>query len=172
MAVVSIDREILYIERGRVWKVECGAAGILTAADHKVGIITGAQQVIVTNRVYGATASKLVVGLYEAAFTGGTDPRIINRRLSMPASGVTAVATVKEGVTATLGTVITQATVLAGASTGNAQAAFFGEGTAVILEPNTSYVVSLLNGSASAADIGMAFDMRADGLMMTINESH
>lgn len=170
MATVIIDREILFIERGRVWRIELGGAGIAAAADYKLGVVTGSTQLVVTNRSYSATSSKLTVGLYATSFTGGAIPRITNRRLAIPVSAAPAV-TVLEGVTATLNTVITQATILAGTSTGNAQAAFFGESTAIILKPNTSYVVSLRNDGASSADIGMAFDMRTDELLTTTNET-
>lgn len=168
MAIAVSDREILFIERGRIWRAEGGGTGIVSAADYKIGIVTGDTQIVATNRAYGSTGSKLVVGLYRAAFTGGTPMRLLNRRLSM---GVLAPMTPMEGVTASLTSVVTQATILASSSTGNAQASFFGETTAIILEPNTSYVVSLLNGGAQNADVGIAFDFRTDEIMRTHNET-
>lgn len=171
MAAVTIDREFLYLQRGRVWKFEISATGVAAAGSHLIGLTTGDQEVVISNRVYGATTSVLVAALYEVSFTGGSDPRYANRRLSTPAAAVVMPATVKSGVTATLGTIITSATILAPTSTGNASISFVGEGSAFILKASTSYVVALTNGGSGAADIGMAFDVRADEAIRTINEA-
>lgn len=168
MALAVSDREILFIERGRLWRAEGGGASIAAGVDFKVGFVTGATQLVAINRAYGSTGSKLVIGLYETSFTGGTPMRVLNRRLSISGPGP---ISPMEGVTASLTSVITQATILASASTGNAQASFFGETTALILKPQTSYVVSLLNGSAQLADIGISFDFRTDEPMRTHNET-
>lgn len=171
MAAVTIDREFLYIQRGRVWKFEISATGVAAGASHLIGMTTGDRSVVIANRVYGATTSVLVAALYEVSFTGGSDPRYANRRLDMPASAELIPVTVKTGVTATPVTIITSATILAPSSTGNASIAFQGEGSAFILKANTSYVVALTNGGSGAADIGMAFDVRANESLRTINES-
>jgi hypothetical protein len=167
MALVVVDSEYAHIERGRVWRTEWGSASITSGADYKLGIITGDRQVVVTSRAYSSTTPKIIAGLYEAEFTGGTPPRLFNRRLGClyPAP-----FTAMMGVTASLGAVITQATINAGAATGNAQASFTGDAFAIILEPNTSYVVSLQNGGANTAEIGLAFDSRTDAPLNTYNE--
>lgn len=167
MATVVEDKEFSFIEHGRTWRVEMGGLAIAAGADYKIGLVTPNKQIIVTSRAYGSTGSKLVVSLHAVSFTGGAVARTLNRRLEVTSGNP---LSVMEGVTATLGTVITQATILAGASTGNAQASFVGETTAIILKPSTSYVVSLLNGGSAAADIGFAFDYRTDEFLPTFND--
>lgn len=167
MPLVTVDSEIAFIERGRVWRAEAGSASVTASTNFLLGILTGSRQIVVTTRSYVSSSPRLVAGLYEAAFTGGSPARTLNRRLESPDS---APFTVTQGVTASLGAVITQATILAGVSTGNAQASFFGDTFAIILEPNTSYVVALFNGGAQLAEIGMAFDARTDEKLTTHNE--
>lgn len=155
----TVDIESLYISHGKVWRVDIFGDNIAAAADYKVGITTGVDEVVIFNRRYSSTAGEFRAALYEVAWTGGSTPQISNRRLSV--SG-TPPATVKSGVTATLNTVLVSSIIRAGVGTGNAQAGLTSLIEAFILKANTSYVIQMENLSQSTADIDTAFDIRAD----------
>lgn len=156
------------IERGRTWKAECGTPTTLTAmTDFKLGFTTPDKEIVILSRDYTATIGEIFAALYEATYTGGTAARVLNRRLGHSGPQLMAVS---EGVTASLTSVVTSATIRAGSSGGNANAVLPGDLKALILKPLTSYVVSLLNNTAQAGLIGLSFDFRTMEKLSTFDE--
>lgn len=165
--VTAADREIVMAERGRTWKVETLGASISSAADYKVGFVTGDQEILVLTRDYSSTVAAIFASLHAVGFTGGTDARQLCLRLRHSGTPIMAI---KEGVTATLGTIITSASIRASSSTGNANASLPGDLKPLILEANTSYVVSLRNDGGQTGDISLAFYFRTAERLYTFNE--
>lgn len=146
------------IAQGLIFRAEISYAGILAAGVAYTGITTGADELVILQRAYNSSEATLTVELFEATFTVGTTPRLLNRRL---ANASAAPATIKQGVTpGALGTAITGATYRAVVGTGQASVAIPGDASRVYLKPNASYVVRYTNDGASAATITNAFDFR------------
>lgn len=146
------------VAQGLVFRVELGYTGVGAGGFAYTGITTGSSEVVVLQRTFGSSESVLTAELFEASYTGGTDPRILNRRLS---SAEVVPATVKQGVTpGALGNAITAATLRAGSTTGSASLQVSGDESRIYLKANTSYVLRYTNGGAGAASIGNSIDFR------------
>lgn len=168
MPLVTLDHESLAVSRGLVWRVDIFGSSIAAGGEYLVGLTTGAAELMVFNRRYSAAVSGFTVALYELSWTGGSDPQINNRRLSVTRDKP---FTIKTGVTATVaGSPKFSARVRGGTSAGNAQIGFTDPGDVVILKANTSYVVQILNTSAGAGDIDAYFDLRGDEQLLTFSE--
>ena len=167
MVWATADREILMIERGRTWKAECASATISGGVDFKLGFVTPNREIVVLSRDYTATVSEVFAALYETTFTGGSVARVLNRRLLYPGPQL---MEIREGVTATLGDVVTSATIRAASSAGNANAVLPGDLKALVLKANTSYVVQLLNRSSAIGTIALSFDFRTMEKLTTFDE--
>lgn len=145
------------IEHGVVFTSEFSATGVASGASVLVGFTTGTRPMVALDRSWSSSESLLTVELFEAAFTGGTDIRTLNRN---QAAGGSPPAQFKSGVTATLGTPISVAAFRAGSSTGSAAVAVTSDAARLILKPSTSYVLRITNGGAGAANIGAGFTYR------------
>lgn len=159
------------IAAGLIFRAELSYAGVAAAGVAYSGITTGADEVAILQRAYSSSESTLTVELFEATFTVGTDPRLLNRRLSNTA---TPPATVKQGVTPdALGAVITGNTYRASTGTGQTSVSVPGDDSKIYLKANTSYVVRYTNGGTNPATIGNGFDYRKalkgnwDGLLVS-----
>lgn len=159
MPIPAMTFDEYVIAQGLVFRAELAYPGVLAASGVAyTGITTGADEIVVLQRAYSSSESKLQVELFETTFTGGGDPRIWNRRLvsTNPVPGI-----VKQGVTpGVLGAAITGVLLRASTSTGSAALSVPGDDSRIYLEPNTSYVVRYTNLGAAAADIGNSFDFR------------
>lgn len=146
------------IAQGLIFRAEISYAGIGAGAVVYTGITTGADEVAILQRAYSSSEAALTVELFEASFTVGTDPRLLNRRLANLSA---APATVKQGVTpGALTTPITGATYRAVIGTGQASVSVPGDDSRIYLKANTSYVVRYTNGGGNAASISNGFDFR------------
>lgn len=146
------------IASGLVFSSEAAASGIAAAGATHIGIIPGANELVILSRSYGSTESAMTIELFEATFTGGTPARTFNRRLS---SAEVQPAIVHAGVTpGTLGAAITGITLRAATSGGSAQLQVSGDEKRLYLKAATSYVVRLTNNGAGAATLSAAFDYR------------
>lgn len=153
------------VAQGLVFRIELGYSGVGAGSYAYTGVTTGNQEVVVLQRSFGSSESVLTAELFEASFsggtapnTGGTSPRLFNRRLS---STEPAPATVLQGVTpGALGNAITAATLRAGSTTGSASLQVSGDESRIYLKANTSYVIRYTNGGAGAASIGNSIDFR------------
>lgn len=143
---------------GLIFRAELSYAGIAAAGVAYTGIQTGADEVAILQRAYSSSEAILTVELFEASFTVGSDPRLLNRRL---ANTATPPATVKQGVTpGSLTTPITGATYRASTGTGQASVSIPGDDSRLYLKANTSYVVRYTNGGTNPATISNGFDYR------------
>jgi hypothetical protein len=157
--------------QGLIFRAEIGYAGIAAAGFAYTGITTGADELVILQRAYSSSESTLTVELFEATFTGGTDPRFLNRRFTSTQANP---ATIKQGVTpGTLTAPITGATYRASTGTGQTSISVPGDDSRLYLKPNTSYVVRYKNEGAGVAAIANAFDFRKvlkgnwDGLLVS-----
>lgn len=158
MATPSMTFDEYVIAAGLVGRAELSYTGIAAAGFAYSGITTGADELVILQRAYSSSEGVLTVELFEATFTAGTDPRLLNRRLGLP---VPAVATIKQGVTpGTLTTPVTGNTYRASTGTGQASVSIPGDDNRLFLKANTSYVVRYANGGANAATIANSFDFR------------
>lgn len=158
MATPSMTFDEYVIAAGLVGRAELSYAGIAAAGFAYSGITTGPDEVVILQRSYSSSGAILTVDLFEATFTGGTDPRLLNRRL---ASAPPTSAIVKQGVTpGTLTTPVTGATYRASTGTGQASVSIPGDDSRLYLKANTSYVVRYTNGDTNAATIANSFDFR------------
>jgi hypothetical protein len=171
MATPSMTFDEFVIAQGLVFRAEIGYSGIGAAGVAYTGITTGADEIAVLQRAYSSSEATLTVELFEATFTVGSTPRLLNRRL---ASAQVLPATIKQGVTpGALGTAITGATYRAVVSTGQASVAVPGDDSRLYLKANTSYVVRYTNDGGGTAAITNAFDFRKvlkgnwDGLLVS-----
>lgn len=156
---------------GLIFRAEISYAGIAAAGFAYSGITTGPDELVILQRAYSSSEATLTVELFEATFSAGTDPRLLNRRLS---STQAVPATIKQGVTpGTLTTPVTGATYRASTGTGQASVSIPGDDSRIYLKANTSYVVRYTNGGANAATISNGFDFRKvlkgnwDGLLVS-----
>lgn len=146
------------IAQGLIFRAELSYAGVAAAGVAYTGIATGADEVVILQRSYSSSESTLTVELFEATFTPGGDPRLLNRRLAIASA---APATVKTGVTpGALGAVVTGNTYRASTGTGQTSVTVPGEDNKIYLKANTQYVVRYTNGGSNAATIGNALDFR------------
>jgi len=159
------------IAAGLIFRAEMSFAGIAAAGVAYTGIATGADELVILQRGYSSSEAILTVELFEATFTVGTIPRLLNRRL---ANTATPPATVKQDVTpGALGTAITGNTYRASTGTGQASVSIPGDDSRIYLKANTSYVVRYINGGTNAATISNGFDYRKalkgnwDGLLVS-----
>lgn len=158
MATPEMTFDEFVVAQGLVFRAEVGFTGVAAGAFAYVGVTTGADEVVILQRAYSSSESKLTVELFEATFTPGTPARILNRRFSNVQTGP---ATISQGVTpGTLTTVITGVTLRASTSTGSAALAVAGDDSRLYLKANTSYVVRYKNEGSGAADIANGFDYR------------
>lgn len=147
------------IAQGYVHRYECSFTGVASGASVHIGVLTGSDEVVALGRGYGGSSSLIIVELFEAAYSGGSPARHLNRRLSsqrpMP-------VTVMQGVSVgALGGAITTASIRATTSAGNASINIAANDNMIFLKKNTSYVVRVTHGGSGSADIGAAFDLRA-----------
>lgn len=158
MSTPSMKLDEYMIAAGQVYRAEIGYTGVAATGAVHTGITTGADELVVLQRGYSSSESALLVELFEATFTVGTDARVLNRRLS--ASQVSPII-IKQGVTpGALGAAITGVTLRAGVTTGSASLSVPGDDSRLYLKPNTSYVVRYTNQGATAASISNSFDFR------------
>lgn len=158
MATPSMTFDEYVIAAGLVGRAEISYVGIAAAGFAYSGIQTGADELVILQRAYSSSEATLTVELFEATFSAGTDPRLLNRRLSMP---VPAVANIKQGVTpGTLTTPVTGASYRASTGTGQSSVSIPGDDSRLYLKANTSYVVRYTNGGTNAATISNGFDFR------------
>lgn len=143
---------------GLVFSAEAAVNNIASSGTTHIGIMPGANELVILSRSYGSTESAMTIELFEATFTGGAPARTFNRRLS---SQEPAPATVMVGVTpSALTTPITGVTLRAQTSGGSAQLQVSGDEKRLYLKAATSYVVRLTNNGAGAATLSTAFDYR------------
>lgn len=160
--VVVVSRETLDVERGQVWRVEAENPSVTAASSFKLGWTTGNKKVVVTSRIYESTFTKLRASLYERAFSGGSAGRLLNRDLSIvTGSPITAFSSVTSSATVSLGAPKTFGTTYPSAANGNARTAYIGGLLGIILKPNTSYIVDLVNQGAATGEIFTAFDVHS-----------
>lgn len=171
MATPSMTFDDYVIAAGLIGRAELSYTGIAAAGFAYSGITTGPDEVVILQRSYNSSDAVLTVELFEATFTGGTDPRLLNRRLSLPAPTS---AIVKQGVTpGSLNTPITGATYRASTGTGQASVSIPGDDSRLYLKANTNYVVRYTNGGTNTATIANGFDYRKalkgnwDGLLVS-----
>ena len=171
MSIPEMSFDEYLIAQGLIFRAEMSFAGIAAADFAYSGITTGADELVILQRAYSSSEAALTVELFEATFTGGTDPRLLNRRLSNTSAKP---ATIKQGVTpGALGNAITGATYRAVVGTGQASVAVPGDASRIYLKANTSYVVRHTNNGANAATINNGFDFRKtlkgnwDGLLVS-----
>jgi len=171
MPTPSMTFDEYVIAAGLIFRAEMSFAGIAAAGLAYTGITTGADGLAILQRSYSSSESILTVELFEATFSAGTDPRLLNRQLAITAPPP---ATIKQGVTpGALGAALTGNTYRASVGTGQASVSIPGDDSRIYLKPNTSYVVRYTNGGATAATISNAFDFRKslkgnwDGLLVS-----
>lgn len=158
MATPSMTYDEFLIASGLIFKAEIGYSGIAAAGVVYSGITTGPEELVILQRSYSSSEASLQVDLFEASFSGGSDPRVFNRRFI---GSQVPPATIKQGVTpGTLGTVLTGATYRASTGTGQASVNVPGEDNRLYLKPATSYVVRYTNTGTNSATISNAFDFR------------
>lgn len=146
---------------GLMFAAEHGATAVATGAALAIGFVTSSKPLIALRRTYSSSGNLLTVNLYEVTFTAGANiQRTYNRNL---ASANASPVQMKAGVTFTPNTAI--ASVVARGVTGanNAQVTVPDENP-LILKPNTSYVLQLINGDPGAADVGFQINMREQQL--------
>lgn len=143
---------------GLVFSSEAAVSGIAAAGATHIGIMPGANELVILSRSYGSTESAMTIELFEASFSGGTPARTFNRRLSSTEPNP---ATVMAGVTpGALSSAITGVTLRAQTSGGSAQLQVSGDEKRLYLKAATSYVVRLTNNGTGAATVSAAFDYR------------
>lgn len=158
MPTPSMTFDDYLIAQGMIFRAEISYAGIAAAGVAYTGITTGPEEVAILQRTYSSSESTLTVELFEASYTGGADPRLLNRRLSNASAPP---ATIKTGVTpGALGSVVTGNTYRASTGTGQTSVTVPGDDNHIYLKANTSYVVRYTNGGANAATIGNTLDFR------------
>lgn len=158
MPTPSMTFDEYLIAAGQVYRAEIGYAGVASSAVVHTGLTTGADELVILQRGYSSSESSLLVELFEATFSAGTDARVLNRRL---ASAQASPIPIKQGVTpGALGAAITGVTLRAGVTTGSASLSVPGDDSRLYLKPNTSYVVRYTNQGATAANIANSFDFR------------
>lgn len=158
MPTPQMTFEDFLIAQGLVFRAEISYAGIAAAGFAYTGITTGSDELVILQRSYSSTEGVLTVELFEATWSGGADPRLLNRRMSNTSA---APATIKTGVTpGTLGEAETGNTYRASTGTGQTSVTVPGEDNKLYLKANTPYVVRYTNGGANAATIGNALDFR------------
>lgn len=158
MSTPSMTFDEFVTAQGLIFRAEISYAGVAAAGVAYTGITTGTDEIVILQRSYSSTEGVLTVELFEASFTGGSDPRLLNRRL---ANESVAPAAIKTGVTpGTLGAVKTGNTYRASTGTGQTSVTVPGEDNKIFLKANASYVVRYTNGGANAATIGNALDFR------------
>lgn len=146
---------------GGIWTAEHGATGVASAGVLAVGFVTGINPMVAMRRAYSSSGNLLTITLYEVAFTGGTNIlRTYNRNLG---SSRPAPTQMKAGVTFTPNTPISSLTARGATSTGNANVVVPDENQ-LILKKATSYVLTLTNGDAAAADLGFSINLREQQL--------
>lgn len=156
----QVTQDVLrsYIQSGQVWRAEHSALALAAAEVTYLAFVTSNVEMEILTRGYSSTGNAMTVELFEATFTGGTNVRTLNRRLST--AGTTPVQ-MKTAVTpGALTTVISGLRVLAATSTGSAQVGVSADAGLLILKRNTSYVVRITNSGSGASDIGAAIDYR------------
>lgn len=167
MARAATDREVVFAERGHTWKVETEGRSITGAASYKLGFVTPNFEIIVLSRDYSSTVASMLASLHENSFSGGTSARQHCLRLSHSGPQL---MDILEGVTASIGPIITSARIRAAVSTGNANATLPGDLKPIILKPSTSYVVNMLNDTAVMGDMALAFFFRPAIKLATFDE--
>lgn len=143
--------DILYdaLKEGRLYAINHTSPSISAAGNYLVGLTTGARPVVYHDRSYISDVASFNVELFKNTYTGGTPIATGNRNFAIGGSGpVTHVA----APTATPTVLVASVRVLAGTSSGNAQAQI-PENEKYILEPNTQYVLRLTNTASGAAVI-------------------
>lgn len=143
--------DVLYeaLKEGRLYSINHTSPSIAAAGNYLVGLTTGTRPVVYHDRSYLANVSEFTVELFRVAYTGGTPITVGNRNFVIGGSGpVSHVA----APTATPANLVASVRVLAGTSTGNAQAQI-PENEKYILDANTQYVLRLTNTAAGAAII-------------------
>ena len=166
MTLCTVDRKALLIERGKVFRFGSGSKTLSTAVDMKLGITTGAIEVVTTDRLYSGNTPQMTVALYQVPFTGGSPAGFANRRLGL---GGTPPMTMDVGVTATLGVPLLQAVLRAATSSGNSNASFPGEQAAFILDAETDYVLSIRNDAADTRIVEFQMDVHALSALAVFN---
>jgi hypothetical protein len=147
-----------FIELGQVWRAEHSAMAVAAAGVSYLGFVTSNVEMEALARNYGSSGNILLVELFEATFTGGTNVRTLNRKFSVSTPPP---IQFKTGITpGALTTALTSTRVLATTSTGSAQVGVFPDSSLVLLKANTSYVLRMTNASAGVADLGASIDYR------------
>lgn len=158
MSIPAMTFDEFVIAQGLVFRAELGYSGVIATGVAYTGITTGADEIVVLQRAYSSSESILLVELFEATWSAGADPRLINRRFN---SQQVVPATVKQGVTpGALGAIITGVTLRASTTTGSASLSVPSDDSRLYLKAVTSYVVRYTNQGAGAATIGNSFDFR------------
>jgi hypothetical protein len=158
MPTVTQDVIRSYITSGQVWRIEHSALAVAAAGVSYIGFVTSGLKLEALGRSYASTGNALVVELFEATFTGGTNIRTLNRDLAVTTAPP---VQMKTGITpGALGDVITGIRVVAATSTGSAQVGVNNDGSLLLLKPNTSYIIRMTNTGTGAADIGTSIDYR------------
>jgi hypothetical protein len=146
------------LEAGELWTYSQATPAVAAAGTARIGILTGADKLIILSRSYESTGNALGIKLYKQTFTGGAAPsNAYNRNREFQAAQQP--ASVLAGVTFTPNTPEIIANVNAITSANNAQLAV-DETEPLMLLANTSYVLELTNNDAQAETLSAAFTCR------------
>lgn len=156
--IVVSDLNDYYAKQGKVYRAEIGLS-IGAGATVLAGVTTGVLPLRILQRSYSSSESVLTIALYELAYTDGntTGLRVLNRNQNAVFAPP---ATWLLNVTATPVTPITAVTLRASTSTGSAALSVQSDDNALVLKPNTQYVVGFTNGGTGTATVGAGIDFR------------
>jgi hypothetical protein len=154
MEICKID----ILVAGELWTYSQGTPAVAAAGTAKIGILTGAQPVLVLSRLYESTGNALGIKLYKQTFTGGAAPtNAYNRNQAI--TGPVQPASVLAGVTFTPNTPVIVAAVNADSAANNARLSR-GDDDPLLLAANTSYVLELTNNDAAAETLTVEINLR------------
>lgn len=146
---------LILAKQGLIWRTD-HVWSMAAGASMYIGFAPGAADMIALTRDYFTLSTRLVVDLFEASFTGGTNMHTENRRFAM---GNVAPVQFKHSVTP--GALGTAKTGFIAESTGPIRVGRQGDTEPFIHEAGKSYVLRITNGGASSTEFTFTLDFRS-----------
>lgn len=152
------------VENGLVWRFSAEFS-VAAGATYYIGFTTGSSTVAIESRDIASTRDDTLVLLYEdVSYSGGSAAALQNRnRLKQSDSSLNPLAEIKNNVTATpAGVPVTGAHMLFGNNGGSVGIPSDPDSNVILLKPNTSHILSILNGDVLTATVGIGAVFRRD----------
>lgn len=155
------------IRAGFAWRIEF-SQNILAGATVLLGMLTGNRGAIISDRAFAALSTTAFFGFYRAtAWTGGSAVAMKNRNdryWSDIAKSPLVGGQFFSGVTAAPAAADLMSSLTLISPTGPAQQVVGADAAEVILAPNTSYVLSIINQGVNPAVCGLSAILLQDRL--------